>query len=435
MASGILPHQTHPRLALAAAFAAWKSLLLAIALGTALAADYDTSTSVFFDVVYGAGARVPALAHRLTRWDALYFVHAAHRGYVYEQEWAFGTGLPMVVRAVLGAARVLGVPLDGVSEPVTAIAIAHISHLGAVLALYELTILLFQNRRLAFVASVLHVISPAGLFLSAPYAESPFACLSFLGLLLFALSIQNGADGMTRHVTQVAAGAIFGLTTLLRSNGVLNGLLFAVEAVHCLLAFVKRPGFHQVLHLVAPILGGLLVAAGFVAPQAVAWTIYCGTDIRTVETRAWCTRLVPSIYGFVQEHYWNVGFLRYWTPGNIPLFLLALPVITLLLRSGIEVSRDPFKALNSMLPVPSEPHRLFVRTLAATQLILGIMAVTSYHVQIITRIASGYPVWYWWVANNLAKKEPSGWAWTTTVFMALYGNIQGGLFASFLPPA
>jgi phosphatidylinositol glycan class V len=106
----------------------------------------------------------------------------------------------------------------------------------------------------------------------------------------------------------------------------------------------------------------------------------------------------------------------------------------LLLRSGIEVSQDPFKALKYMLPVPSEPQRLFVRTLAATQLILGIMAVTSYHVQIITRIASGYPVWYWWVANNLTK-ELSGWAWTTTVFMALYGSIQGGLFASFLPPA
>lgn len=42
------------------------------------------------------------LVTRFNSWDAIYFVSAAKRGYVYEQEWAFGTGLVVSVRGVLG---------------------------------------------------------------------------------------------------------------------------------------------------------------------------------------------------------------------------------------------------------------------------------------------------------------------------------------------
>lgn len=38
---------------------------------------------------------------RFTSWDAIYFVSVAKRGYVFEQEWAFGTGLVVAVRGVL----------------------------------------------------------------------------------------------------------------------------------------------------------------------------------------------------------------------------------------------------------------------------------------------------------------------------------------------
>ena len=82
-----------------------------------------------------------------------------------------------------------------------------------------------------------------------------------------------------------------------------------------------------------------------------------------------------------------------------------------------------------------------LKTMAAIQLLLAGSALTSYHVQIITRISSAYPVWYWFLASSLSQessipgiltKQRAKW---TIRWMIMYAVIQGGLYASFLPPA
>ena len=128
----------------------------------------------------------------------------------------------------------------------------------------------------------------------------------------------------------------------------------------------------------------------------------------------------------------NTGFLRYWTVSNLPLFLLATPMLTVLIRSGVEY------LTNRRLPMadkPVESARLvsLVQSAAAAQALLALLALTSYHVQIITRISSGYPMWYWWLAGSLVRGEKLG-RWLV-MFMVIYGSVQGVLFASFLPPA
>ncbi|KAH6958979.1 hypothetical protein HG530_009796 [Fusarium avenaceum] len=424
-------HESHPILSLTAAFAAWKGLLLAIALGASVGPDYDTSTSLFFDVVHGAKTPVPALATRLTRWDALYFMHDAVKGKVYEQEWAFGIGMPAAVRSIGG----LGLSRLQVWEPLVAIAISHVSHLIAVLALYQLTIVLCNDRKLAYLAAAVHILSPAGLFLSAPYAESAFSCLSFVGNLLLGVGLKNSPDSLKRNAAVIGAGLSYGVSCTLRSNGLFGGILFAVEAVKCLLALLERFTFSKVLRLIAPIVGGILVAVGFVAPQGLAWMRYCNNQGIDGEQRPWCTRHIPSIYTFVQAEYWDVGFLKYWTPNQIPLFLLAAPMLTILLKSGTEIVREPSRGLRAMVRGTDEQCRLLVRTLAAVQMLLAVLAITNYHVQIISRLSSGYPVWYWWVASCLMDKQRQSLGYGVVVFITMYAAIQGGLFASFLPPA
>ena len=82
-------------------FVAWELLLLTVALLTS-APGYDTSAHLLFRG-YGVETvvRLPPLEEtsllerslqKLTRWDAIYFASIAERGYLLEQEWAFGWG-------------------------------------------------------------------------------------------------------------------------------------------------------------------------------------------------------------------------------------------------------------------------------------------------------------------------------------------------------
>lgn len=291
----ITPTLSRPVTSIVSFFVLFKGFLLALAYIAALSPDYDTSTALFFQsqTTDGQPPTTWSIAHRLTRWDGIYFVAASRpNGLVYEQQWAFGpAGLPALVSFMSNALGRISL------EPLIAIAVAHVSHLVAVLALYHLTLRLSRDKRLALLSSLLHIVSPAGLFLSAPYAESPFACLSLLGHLLAVSSFQSSLKG---DVILVAAGIVYGISTLFRSNGLISGLLFAVEAVMALAAFLQQQRLHHVRRLVAALVGGVCVAAGSVVPQFFAWKLYCGVEA----TRPWCSSLVPSIYSFVQEAYW-----------------------------------------------------------------------------------------------------------------------------------
>jgi phosphatidylinositol glycan class V len=117
--------QARPYGTLLASFAAWKLFLFAIALGSTLVGDaYDTSAGLV--VVQGPGAAgsgddggahlaTPVtdfgrrLVARFASWDAIYFVSIARRGYRFEQDWAFGAGLPLAVRGLLRGEHASGV--------------------------------------------------------------------------------------------------------------------------------------------------------------------------------------------------------------------------------------------------------------------------------------------------------------------------------------
>lgn len=102
-ASSVRPYRT-----LTVAFVAWKLFLLAIAAGSQVGATYDTSSDLLTSTLgsddHDASTFWVAVRHfaaRLTSWDAIYFVKSAERGYVFEQEWAFGAALPKMVMLVL----------------------------------------------------------------------------------------------------------------------------------------------------------------------------------------------------------------------------------------------------------------------------------------------------------------------------------------------
>lgn len=100
------------------------------------------------------------------------------------------------------------------------------------------------------------------------------------------------------------------------------------------------------------------------------------------------------------------------------------------------------KGMTTLRNFDSAIESALLRQFALPQLVLAILALTSYHVQIITRLSSGYPVWYWWLAS-MVLNDREVWSgkrkWKPAIiitrWMVIYGIVQGGLFASFLPPA
>ncbi|KAK5723772.1 ER membrane glycoprotein subunit of the GPI transamidase complex-like protein [Elasticomyces elasticus] len=501
-------------------FFGWKALLLVIAVASP-GVGYDSSTKILFDAQRGThdswfAKVVEYVLLRLTRWDGIYFASTAANGeQVYEQEWAFSWALSRVNSMLARGAfppssygkecRLSTLPLSALLNPfplssiaksaLAGVVISHLSHLLAILALYRLVYFLtpgsdLRKRQLGFTTACLHVFSPAGIFLSAPYAEAPFALLSILGLLCYAQAIENRfstfADAYQLDASfTLLAGLFFGLATTMRSNGILSGIIFAWDAIAMLPrlgAVLSTRDGEAITRVLATLAAGMLVATGFVLPQAVAYMEYCTTGA----ARPWCTAYPPSIYSFVQSEYWDVGFMRYWKMSNLPLFLLALPVggamlgaALLALRQSEDLAKivmGPKKEIRDQ-PFPPPPQvaskgeKVWTHCLprfALMELALVGLTFTSFHVQIINRISSGYPVWYTIMAILISESQ--GWQeeggsegrqgqrgndstvqegqtlssllgmkrvkpeWVVRG-MVVYAVVQAGLYASFLPPA
>ncbi|GAB7327552.1 hypothetical protein MBLNU13_g11414t1 [Cladosporium sp. NU13] len=448
---------------LLAFFVAWKLLLLGVACASP-GPGYDTSTRILFDQ-YNVQAHswisqaIERLTLRLTRWDALYFSTSSARGHLYEQEWAFSW---FMSRLTAMLANVFSSSLHAspiVRQALSGILTSHVSHLGAVTTLYSLVRRIIpaeqeRKQEVAFIAACLHTVSPAGLFLSAPYGESTFAFTTFLGILCYVRAQeQHYLPAQQSHLPRAAwvllSGFSFALSTLFRSNGLLHGTIFLFDAITCLRNFFKAPNASNLAHLTTIIVAGSFIAIGFALPQAIAYLHYCTPE----PLRPWCSHLPPSIYSWVQKHYWNVGFLSYWTPNNIPLFLIAAPMLAVLSITALAMLLEPqnlLAAVNGPSKAgPESEIKLFTHVacqMAVPQIVLAVMATTSFHVQIINRISSGCALWYIVLAVLAADRQSRGSQQgllrllgvrreVSVRVMVGYAVVQGGLYAAFLPPA
>lgn len=117
------------------------------------------------------------------------------------------------------------------------------------------------------------------------------------------------------------------------------------------------------------------------------------------------------------------------------------------------LSVSSYTAILQLPPLASRASRLLL-SMAIAQGMLALLTLTTYHVQVITRLSSACPVWYMWLAAALTSPkdgdpaEDGGedgvlvpgaserkYAGPIVKYMVLYATIQGGLFACFLPPA
>lgn len=224
------------------------------------------------------------------------------------------TSLPIIQYRSLLTRYFKGIRWSGgeggpVNTAVVGVALSHVAHYLSVLALYRLSANIFGHatipqRLICFLSAALHIISPAGAFLSAPYGESIFSFLNFSGFYLYSSSLiaeRNGVTGL-RDVHVLTASVLFAIATVVRSNGILSGFLFAYDASMLAWATLTLgPSRHATRRLAVIVLGGCIVALGMIVPQILAYRAYCLQD---KDLRPWCGWTLPSIYSWVQGTYW-----------------------------------------------------------------------------------------------------------------------------------
>uniref|UniRef100_A0A8B9WWJ3 GPI mannosyltransferase 2 n=1 Tax=Bos mutus grunniens TaxID=30521 RepID=A0A8B9WWJ3_BOSMU len=132
----------------------------------------------------------------------------------------------------------------------------------------------------------------------------------------------------------------------------------------------------------------------------------------------WCSWGLPLIYSYIQDIYWNVGFLRYFELKQVPNFLLAAPMAILVawatwtyvtthpwlfLTLGMQRSKNK-KTLEKPEPGFLSPRVFVYLVHAAALLLFGSLCM---HVQVLTRfLCSSTPIVYWFSAHLLLDQEP-----------------------------
>lgn len=408
---------------------------------------------------------VKCLFGGLVRWDAQYFIHIALYGYTYENCLAFFPLYPLSIRIL---AACLYYILEGFISHyfifvLSSVVVNFITFVLAASVLYRLSLQVLKNEQLAYKAAVLYCVNPASIFFVAPYSETLFSCLTFYGMLMC-------GNGSTKTFS-AGCGLPFGLGAVQRSNGILNLGFIVHEKLKHFLKFVLPDIVSKARHvdslLLAPLLlttpvlflisfvGEIIVSVTpFVIFQGYGYYKFCivpehnlpdaivsyaetnhlrlpgTTSLKHIVDHKdhWCNSSVPLAYTYIQDHYWNVGFLRYYHWKQIPNFLLAMPIVWIILTYAYRfVKQHPHLCytlglwedesysdpkVTEKLKIQMKQNKIkfapgmFVYVVHAV--FLTVFCTTCAHVQVTTRIiTSASPVLYWFTAYNFLKMPAS----------------------------
>ncbi|KAL7571540.1 hypothetical protein ACA910_020958 [Epithemia clementina (nom. ined.)] len=218
--------------------------------------------------------------------------------------------------------------------------------------------------------ALLFVLNPANVFFVAAYSESLFAALVFTGTWLIIKSTSTGkrtrrsnndcpiATGSSREnktlycyediINFMSGILLWTLACYTRSNGILNaGYLLLFGAGRML-----QPNLSIWTRLCRACFYALTVAVLFVplllhnqsTIQSHCVFPTSSTQGSTVGQPEWCSHgYWFYLYPYIQQKYWNVGFLRYFEWKQLPNFVLATPVLSLAVAGACTWIRTSWK--------------------------------------------------------------------------------------------
>mmetsp|Transcript_11119 Transcript_11119/g.18162 ORF Transcript_11119/g.18162 Transcript_11119/m.18162 type:complete len:435 (-) Transcript_11119:167-1471(-) len=364
---------------------------------TTFVQEYDTSASLVFPearrTIFGRTLSLFA------KWDSFFFVRISEHGYEYEQTFAFFPLFPGAISSLSSFLSYLG-RLRPCATLLSGVIISLVSFLISVVLLYRLTYRLTDNELLAYRSSCLFCFNPAGIFMSAIYTESPYAALSFGGVLCLI------------RKSPYCAAILFMCAGAVRSNGILYGSFLVWYAFAECVSMKKDARIWRIgMCCVHSSVQVTMVALPTCLFQYYAYVRFCQGG----NSRPWCESYLPMIYSFVQKHYWNVGFLRFYRIEQLPNFCLALPMLAI---CALGLPRLQKSKAVAILPHPlsfgsflswcssASPQKQLVVLLTGHYLLLVFIASTTMHIQVITRFVSACPALYWFAATLAYQDKP-----------------------------
>ncbi len=458
----------------------------------------------------------------LTPWDSVYFVRIAQCGYESDQMFAFFPLLPLVMwvggqwARMIYAGCLLGAHVLGGGQWAdelraalavfengadTTAAITSVERIGmvcmgllvnfgafcaAAVVLYRLGVRVIGDARVAYIAAVLFCFNPASVFYSAVYTESLFGMCTWLGVWM----VLTG-----RYWCGVGWLAAAGLA---RSNGIL-GVWFLIWAELlgsgevCFTSAMSGsgprestrgplPSWRRVVRVMA---GATVVCLPYICMQTYGWSVFCRPSRLSLDEKAldnaldlsrvsdipsWCDAAVPSIYGYVQHKYWNVGFLNFYEKLiRLPFVVQSVPMIVLAVatcwtwtfgpwqvagRSGRATSLRRLVTLGSVQLDPGTSKRVAATLRHSAVIVAPLVAPFVYHlalmtfvaifvmhVNVATRFLSSSPLVFWgaaqWVLNDPrghVNQGETAWRWRIMlVWCASYLIVGSLMFPNFYP--
>ncbi|GAB0088575.1 GPI mannosyltransferase 2 [Sergentomyia squamirostris] len=348
------------------------------------------------------------------RWDGQYYLHIAEYGYTYENTLAFFPLFPLCVRTV---SHFLHYLLPFLSLRALLLLVAVVLNIfffmKATQSLYELSVWVFGRKSRAKIVAFLFCLNPASIFFSAPYSESLYAWLTF--------------TFMKQCVQEISVSITFplSLSILSRSNGLLNIVFLAYIALRKVIRELSVKTFLGVVLKTAVI--SFFVVFHFGLLQAYHFYLFCHqlsitfpghivqyaqemglvmAGNKTEMSSPWCSQKIPLAYSYVQDHYWNVGFLRYYEWRQVPNFLLATPVFIVIISKFMHMFRfhrayvlrlGLFDSVQGGMRRVDTESFVFVAHATA----LTIFCFLFIHVEVTTRmLASASPILYWTIAET-----------------------------------
>ncbi|KAF4673422.1 hypothetical protein FOL47_010574 [Perkinsus chesapeaki] len=406
---------------------------------------YDTSGNIYPAGHKNVGEWLSPLAY----WDGVYFLRTADiEGYEYEHTHAFFPGLPILINVMEGLASSIlpewVLPAQRVDRLLLCGAvITNISFVLASVLLYWLGLAVLSDRKdgvsVAYYGALFFAIPMSNIFMSAIYTESLYSMLTFAGLLLLYTAANAYRPDQSRWAelgqATLALGSAITLAaaTLTRSNGTLNAPFLISFGIHT-----------RSLLLAIPLV--LLVLLPLPLYLRYAWSLYCSNI--GLDNRPWCDE-GGNVYSYIQKEYWNVGLFEYYTPNNIPNFLLAVPSMSIAVTAVVRgLSRYCPQLSRAFSPkawiegVVSAAYDYKRSPFVFQLMVLTFFTLLCANVQVMTRLLTGCPLYYWQLGSFydsiIADKKGGGRISTVAfyvylLFHSVYFFIGPIMFCNFLP--